>query len=191
MPLAANRLSLYSLGSDPMGNTVFSCRVLFCYLTTSFITVHREHSSYCCVFCGTSILSRCLAMGICVTVHSNVPSISGNIEWDGGRCDNWMQRRIKLSAYINQIRVHIPVPIDKEYSAEHLLEFSPIILHTCSRDDTVGIARRATVWTTAVRFLAGTRFCSPSHPDRLWVPPTSYPADTETPGPLSPYVFMV
>jgi hypothetical protein len=61
------RLSLYSLGSDSMENPVFSCPVL-CYLATSFSTVQREHSSYCCVFAGTRILSRCLAVGRYVTI---------------------------------------------------------------------------------------------------------------------------
>jgi hypothetical protein len=33
--------------------------------------VHREHSSHGCVFAGTCILSRCLAMAICVIIHLN------------------------------------------------------------------------------------------------------------------------
>jgi hypothetical protein len=67
IPLATNRLSLYSLRSDPMESTVFSCRVFLCYLATSCSMIHREHSSYFCVFAGKCILSRCLAMGICIT----------------------------------------------------------------------------------------------------------------------------
>jgi hypothetical protein len=31
-------------------------------LATSCSMAHREHTSYCCVFAGTCILSRCLAM---------------------------------------------------------------------------------------------------------------------------------
>jgi hypothetical protein len=69
IPLATKRLSLYRFGSDPMENTFFSCPVLFSYLATSCSTVQREHSSYYCVFAGTCILSRCLAMGICVTIY--------------------------------------------------------------------------------------------------------------------------
>jgi hypothetical protein len=46
--LSSYRLLLYNLGSDSMENTVFSCRVLFWYLATSFSTVHTKHSSYCC-----------------------------------------------------------------------------------------------------------------------------------------------
>jgi hypothetical protein len=61
-------LVIYNPGSHPMENIVFSCRVLLCYLETRCSTVHREHSSYCCVFAGTCILSRCLAMGTCVEV---------------------------------------------------------------------------------------------------------------------------
>jgi hypothetical protein len=71
IPLATNILSFYSLGSDTMENTVFSCRVLLCQLVTSCRMVHREHNSYCCVFTGTCILSRCLAMSICVTISWN------------------------------------------------------------------------------------------------------------------------
>jgi hypothetical protein len=67
-PLATNRLSLYCLGSDPMENTVFHRRVLLCYLTMSCSTVHREHRSYCCVLAGMCILTRCLTLGICITV---------------------------------------------------------------------------------------------------------------------------
>jgi hypothetical protein len=66
--LATCRLSLYSLASDPMENTVFSCRVLLCYQAASCSTVHREHSSCCFVFAGTCMLSRCLAMVIFVTI---------------------------------------------------------------------------------------------------------------------------
>jgi hypothetical protein len=66
--LITNGFSLHSLRSDPMENTVFSCRVFLCYLTTRCSTVYKEHSSYCCVFAETCILSRCLAIGICVTV---------------------------------------------------------------------------------------------------------------------------
>jgi hypothetical protein len=66
--LAINRLCLYSLGSDPIENTVSSYRVLSCYLARRYSTVHREHSSYCCVFAGTYILSRCLAVGRYVTI---------------------------------------------------------------------------------------------------------------------------
>jgi hypothetical protein len=43
------------------------CRVLLCYPAPSR-TVHREHSSYYCVFAGTRILSRCLAVGRYVTI---------------------------------------------------------------------------------------------------------------------------
>jgi hypothetical protein len=39
-----------------------------CYLATSCTAVHTGHSSYCCVFARTCILSRCLAMGICATI---------------------------------------------------------------------------------------------------------------------------
>jgi hypothetical protein len=49
-------------------NTVFSCRVL-CYLATFCSMVHREHISYSCVFAGTCILSRCLAIGRYVTIY--------------------------------------------------------------------------------------------------------------------------
>jgi hypothetical protein len=66
--LATNTLSLYSLGSDPIENTVFSCRIL-CYLATCCSTVHREHSSLCCLFTGIRILSRCLAVGRYVTIQ--------------------------------------------------------------------------------------------------------------------------
>jgi hypothetical protein len=45
IPLGRNRILLYSLGPDPVENTVFSCRVLLCYLVTSCSMVHREHSS--------------------------------------------------------------------------------------------------------------------------------------------------
>jgi hypothetical protein len=41
---------------------------LLCNLATSCSMAHREHSSYCCVFVGTCILSRCLAMIIFVTI---------------------------------------------------------------------------------------------------------------------------
>jgi hypothetical protein len=66
--VATNRLSLYSLGSDFIEDAVFSCRLLLCYLTTRSRN-HRKHS-YCCVFAGTCILSRCLAMGRYVTVFT-------------------------------------------------------------------------------------------------------------------------
>jgi hypothetical protein len=45
-----------------MENTVFTCRVL-CYRATRCSVAHREHSPYYCVFAGTLIVSRCLAMG--------------------------------------------------------------------------------------------------------------------------------
>jgi hypothetical protein len=51
-----------------MENTVFYCRVLLCYLAMSCSTAHTEHSFYC-VFARTCILSRCLAMDICVTIY--------------------------------------------------------------------------------------------------------------------------
>jgi hypothetical protein len=38
--VATNRLSLYNLGSDPMKNTVYSYRILLCYIATSCSTVH-------------------------------------------------------------------------------------------------------------------------------------------------------
>jgi hypothetical protein len=41
-----------------MKNTVFSC------LVQRAVAARREHSSHCCVFAGTCMLSRCLAMGI-------------------------------------------------------------------------------------------------------------------------------
>jgi hypothetical protein len=49
LSLATDRLLLYSLRLDPIENTVLSCRVL-CYLATHCSMVHRERSSYCCVF---------------------------------------------------------------------------------------------------------------------------------------------
>jgi hypothetical protein len=67
--LATNRLSLYSLGSGPIENTVFSFRVSLCYLPRRNSMVHRDHSSYYCVFAGTCILSSCLAMGRYITIH--------------------------------------------------------------------------------------------------------------------------
>jgi hypothetical protein len=67
--LGTNRLSLYSLGSDTVENIVFFCRVLWCYLATRCSMIHREHRSYCCVFAGTYILSRCLAMGRYITIR--------------------------------------------------------------------------------------------------------------------------
>jgi hypothetical protein len=41
---------------------------LLCYLPASCSMVHREHSSYFCVFAVTCILSRCLAMVVFVTI---------------------------------------------------------------------------------------------------------------------------
>jgi hypothetical protein len=49
IPIATNRLLLYSLGSDPMENTAFSCRVMMCYQATSCSTVHREHFLLLCI----------------------------------------------------------------------------------------------------------------------------------------------
>jgi hypothetical protein len=53
------------------GKHVFCRRVLSRYLTTSCSTVHREHSSYCCVFVGTCILSSCLAVGRYITINNH------------------------------------------------------------------------------------------------------------------------
>jgi hypothetical protein len=66
-----NRTRCFSWGlyRGYMENTVFYCWILLCYLATCCSTVHRKHSSYCCVFVGTCILSRCLAMCICVTIY--------------------------------------------------------------------------------------------------------------------------
>jgi hypothetical protein len=68
-----NLVSLATNGLDPVENTVFYGQVLLCYLVTRWSWVHREHSSYYCVFAGTCILSRCLAMGRYVTIWSWVP----------------------------------------------------------------------------------------------------------------------
>jgi hypothetical protein len=85
-------LVIYSRGTDHIANTFFSCECVFtypllstgrgadhientsslikllCYLATSCSMVHREHSSLCCLFAGTCILTRCLAMDICFTI---------------------------------------------------------------------------------------------------------------------------
>jgi hypothetical protein len=64
-------LATNSLGSDPIEHTIFFCRVLLCFLATRCSLVHRERSSCCCVFVGTCILSRCLAVGRNVTIYDS------------------------------------------------------------------------------------------------------------------------
>jgi hypothetical protein len=46
--LVTNRLSLYSLGSDTIENTVFSCQILLCYLATRCSMVHNAAPIVAC-----------------------------------------------------------------------------------------------------------------------------------------------
>jgi hypothetical protein len=67
--VVTNRFSLCTLGSDPIENTVYFCRVLLCYLATRCSTIHREHSYYWYVFAGKGILSHSLAMSRYLTIY--------------------------------------------------------------------------------------------------------------------------
>jgi hypothetical protein len=93
----------------PVENTVFSCRVLLCYLATRCIIVYREHSSYYCVFAGTGILSRCLAMGRYVTIYLlyNASNICCHITSCSSPCflRFWGVLIITFLVYINKSRL--------------------------------------------------------------------------------------
>jgi hypothetical protein len=65
MQSSSYRHSLYSSGTDHKEDTYSVVRIVV-LLRCSM--VHREHSSHCCLFVGTRVLSRCLAMDIHVRV---------------------------------------------------------------------------------------------------------------------------
>jgi hypothetical protein len=103
--------------SVPHWKHLFLLSELLCSIAPSCSMTNREHSSYCCVFSGTWILSRCLAMVIFVRISLKNPFPAWLVVWRVNPMDreaSFPRKRIVKTAWQLASIVSQWVPLDSD-----------------------------------------------------------------------------